>query len=122
MRSFFILYSCKYNQIVGFKRSLVPFFIEKITPLAKEIVTGYCFCMNLNELDDDDLVNLYPRLLEELKNRGIIRTNNLVGELGEYIASMHYKNNSNFPQIQLNLKSDVTLKTFRVDTLSIVSQ
>jgi len=70
--------------------------------------------MNLENLTEEELINLYPMLLKELKNRKIIRTNNLVGELGEYIAANIYKKNSLLPQLQLNLKS-----TKNIDATSI---
>lgn len=47
--------------------------------------------MNVENLEDDELISLYPKLLKELKRREIIRTNNLVGELGENIAISVYK-------------------------------
>ena len=47
--------------------------------------------MNLEDLENDELIILYPKLLQELKRREIIRTNNLIGELGEFIAASEYK-------------------------------
>ena len=70
--------------------------------------------MNLEDLENDELISLYPKLLKELKRRKIIRTNNLIGELGEFIAASEYKKNSLLPQLQLNLKS-----TKNVDAISI---
>ena len=60
--------------------------------------------MELKNLDDTELVNLYPQILRELKERNIIRTNNLTGELGEYFAEKLYKENAHLSTIQLNLK------------------
>ena len=70
--------------------------------------------MDLKNLDDEQLINLYPELLKELKSRNIIRTNNLVGELGEYIAFNHYKKDPSLPILQLNLKS-----TKNIDAVSV---
>ena len=70
--------------------------------------------MNLEDLENDELISLYPKLLKQLKRREIIRTNNLIGELGEFIAASEYKKNSQLPQLQLNLKS-----TKNVDAISI---
>ena len=39
----------------------------------------------LFQLSDAELIDLYPSILKELKSRGIIRTNNLIGELGEHL-------------------------------------
>ena len=61
--------------------------------------------MKLEKLNDDELIDLYPKLLDQLKTRGIIRTKNIIGELGEYIAKREYKNNPKLPELQLNLSS-----------------
>ena len=57
------------------------------------------------DLSDIELIELYPKLLQELKTRGIIRTNNLIGELGEYLAANTYLKNPKLPNLQLNIKS-----------------
>lgn len=59
----------------------------------------------LSSLTDKELIDLYPSILKELKSRGIIRTNNLIGELGEYLAANAYQKNPKLPNLQLNLKS-----------------
>ena len=59
----------------------------------------------LSKLTDKELIDLYPSILKELKSRGIIRTNNLIGELGEYLAANAYQKNPKLPNLQLNLKS-----------------
>ena len=59
----------------------------------------------LSDISDFELIDLYPSILQELKHRGIIRTNNLVGELGEYLAANAYQKNPKLPKLQLNLKS-----------------
>lgn len=59
----------------------------------------------LSDLTDKELIDLYPSILKELKSRGIIRTNNLIGELGEYLAANAYQKNPKLPNLQLNLKS-----------------
>jgi hypothetical protein len=61
--------------------------------------------VGLSHLSDFELIELYPSILQELKVRGIIRTNNLVGELGEYLAAISYQQNPKLPNLQLNLKS-----------------
>ena len=70
--------------------------------------------MKLEKLNDDELIDLYPKLLDQLKTRGIIRTKNIIGELGEYIAKREYKNNPKLPELQLNLSS-----TKNIDATSI---
>jgi len=61
--------------------------------------------MDISSLSDKEVIELYPTILGELKKRGIIRTNNLIGELGEYFVADIYKRTSSLPQLQLNLKS-----------------
>jgi len=61
--------------------------------------------ISLSEITDSELIDLYPSILKELKARGIIRTNNLIGELGEHLAANAYNSNPKLPKLQLNLKS-----------------
>ena len=70
--------------------------------------------MNLDKLNDDELIDLYPKLLDQLKIRGIIRTKNIIGQFGEYFARREYKNNPKLPELQLNLSS-----TKNIDATSI---
>lgn len=56
--------------------------------------------MNLEELKNDELINLYSNCIKELKNREIIRTKNITGELGEYIAVDFYNKTPNLPNLQ----------------------
>ena len=50
--------------------------------------------VNTTNLSISELIQLYSDILEELKSREVIRTNNLVGDLGEYIAVEHFNNNN----------------------------
>ena len=61
--------------------------------------------MDLTKLSDNEVIELYPRILNELKSREIIRTNNLIGELGEYFVASIYRKTPSLPNLQLNLKS-----------------
>ena len=56
--------------------------------------------MTLSGLSDQEIISLYSELITELKNRSIIRTKNLLGDLGEYLAIHHYSKNPNFPNLQ----------------------
>ena len=58
--------------------------------------------LNLSLFSDSDLIGVYSHLLQELKSRGIIRTNNVVAELGEYIAIEHYKKPLDLPTLSLS--------------------
>ena len=46
--------------------------------------------MDFKKLSDEDVISFYPKILKELKDRDIIRTNNLVGDLGEYWTRKKY--------------------------------
>ena len=50
--------------------------------------------MDLTQITDSELVQLYPALLRELKTREIIRTRNLVGELGKFIVKQTFNRNN----------------------------
>ncbi len=52
------------------------------------------------EMDDYDLVEVYGKWLNELKSRRMIRTNNVVGELGEYLAIKYYQDTAGLPKLQ----------------------
>ena len=68
----------------------------------------------IKKLNDDELIQLYPALIKELKDRKIIRTNNIVGDLGEYFSVKIFNENSNLPKLQMAPTS-----TENVDALSI---
>ncbi|HFK1440219.1 hypothetical protein H0177_10685 [Bacillus cereus] len=54
----------------------------------------------LKAMNDYNLISIYGVWLEELKARGMIRTNNVIGELGEYLAIKYYKENPKLPKLQ----------------------
>lgn len=56
--------------------------------------------VNLEELTTDELIDLYPRILKELNKRDVIRTKNIVGEIGEYLAIKYYCSHSDLPKLQ----------------------
>ncbi len=56
--------------------------------------------MELSKLDAFELIKTYGLLIEELKNREIIRTKNIIGDLGEYIAIDFYNRNTNLPKLE----------------------
>jgi len=68
----------------------------------------------LKQLNDEELISLYPSFLEQLKKRNIIETNNLVGELGEYYAISTYNNAKGLSKLQKAPPS-----TKNVDAMSI---
>lgn len=54
---------------------------------------------NLKELSDKNLISLYSDVTKELKNKGIVRTKNILGDLGETLAIRHYCDNPNYPNL-----------------------
>jgi hypothetical protein len=56
--------------------------------------------INIKKLNTEQLLELYSRLLDELKQRNIIRSNNLVGEIGEYFAINCYTKQKGRPNLQ----------------------
>lgn len=56
---------------------------------------------DLKKLKDNDVISLYSEIVKELKKRNIIRTKNVLGELGEYLAIQHYNNTPGLPKLQV---------------------
>ena len=67
--------------------------------------------IDLKNIKDEDLIQLYPDLISELKQRGIIRTNNIVGELVKYFAVKVFNDNSNLPKMHKALASTENIDT-----------
>lgn len=68
----------------------------------------------IENLSTDDVIRVISIVIEELKKRNIIRTNNLVGEIGEYKAIEFYNNYPSLP----NLKA-VDVGTKCVDAINM---
>ena len=56
--------------------------------------------INLSSLSHADVIEYYSQIIKELKRREIIRTKNITGELGEYIAVDYYTKTPNLPNLQ----------------------
>lgn len=56
--------------------------------------------VDLSKEPDSKIISIYSFAIKELKRRGIIRTKNITGELGEYIVLEHYNSNSTLPNLQ----------------------
>ena len=56
--------------------------------------------MNIEDLNNSELIENYSKILGLLKKRGVIRTKNLIGDLGEYLAIDCYNNNPKLPNLQ----------------------
>lgn len=69
--------------------------------------------MNLSEIEDTKLIHLYGELIAEMKKRKIIRTKNIVGEIGEYLAINYYNKTTGLPKLQ---ESPISTKS--IDAIS----
>ena len=56
--------------------------------------------MHLKELNNKEIINVYSNIISELKERKIIRTKNLLGDLGEFLTIDHYCNTAGLPNLQ----------------------
>lgn len=55
--------------------------------------------MDMMKLSNRDLIELYGNTIKELKTREIIRTKNIVGDLGEYLAIDYYCKTPGLPKL-----------------------
>tara|TARA_B100001057_G_scaffold456226_1_gene503438 strand:- start:372 stop:536 length:165 start_codon:yes stop_codon:yes gene_type:complete len=46
--------------------------------------------MDIISLTTEQLIETYSDIINQLKERGVIRTKNLIGDLGEYLAIEHF--------------------------------
>ena len=63
---------------------------------------------DFNTLKVEELAQLISpnsKAYRELKKRGILRTKNVVGELGEYYAIEFYNSNDNLPELTISENS-----------------
>ena len=56
--------------------------------------------MNIKKLSTVELINAYSKIIETLKERGIIRTKNFIGDIGEYLAIDFFNNSSKKSNLQ----------------------
>ena len=61
--------------------------------------------MNLRYLDNNELISLYGNIVKDLKERNIIRTKNVLGDLGEYLVMRYYNDSKDLPNIYLDKTS-----------------
>lgn len=55
--------------------------------------------MDLSKMNNADIVCLYSDAIKELKQRGILRTNNVIGDLGEYLAIETFSRTPGLPKL-----------------------
>ena len=56
--------------------------------------------MELKKLTTTELIKAYSEIISLLKERNVIRTKNLLGDLGEFLAIEHFYKTSNLPNLQ----------------------
>jgi len=54
----------------------------------------------LENASPTELIKLYSEIIKQLKEKEVIRTNNLVGDLGEYLAIDYYSRTRGLPRLQ----------------------
>ena len=54
----------------------------------------------LEKLNPAELIRLYSEIIKQLKEKEVIRSNNLVGDLGEYLAIDYYSKTRGLPRLQ----------------------
>lgn len=69
--------------------------------------------LNLERLSDVELIDAYIKTIKTLKERGIIQSKNVIGDIGEYLVLSHYNNTPGLPNLQRAPKG-----TKNVDALS----
>lgn len=57
-------------------------------------------CVEFEKFSDREIITCYSKTIQELKKRNIIRTKNITGELGEYIAVDFYRQSPTLPNLQ----------------------
>lgn len=69
---------------------------------------------DFSDLSDEALILFYSKWIKELKKRNLIRTKNIVGEIGEYLAIKYYNKTLGLPKLQATPTS-----TRNVDAISV---
>ena len=52
------------------------------------------------ESQDREIIDAYFKVVKELKDRNIIRSKNVIGDIGEYIVLSHYNSTPGLPNLQ----------------------
>ena len=58
------------------------------------------FNKEMQDITDEEVWKIFASCRKELKNRGLVRTSNIVGERGEFLAIETYRKISNLPKLQ----------------------
>lgn len=76
------------------------------------VLFGLKHLSNLTDLNDSELIFLYGELIMELKNRNIIRTKNVVGDLGERFAIDYYSSSEQLESLTDAPTSEKSIDAF----------
>lgn len=69
---------------------------------------------DFSDVSDEELILFYSKWINELKKRNLIRTKNIVGEIGEYLAIKYYNKTPGLPKLQATPPS-----TRSIDAISV---
>lgn len=81
--------------------------------VSRENTLGVMY-MNLSKLTRSELIALYGDVIQELKKQKVIRSKNVVGDIGEYLAINYYCKTPGLPKLQFAPPS-----TENIDAISI---
>lgn len=57
----------------------------------------------IDKVSTTELIQIYSQILTELKGRNVIRTKNLIGDMGEYLVIDYYNKTPGLPKLTLAL-------------------
>lgn len=83
----------------------------------KRTERGALQSMDFSKYSGIELIELYGQLLERMRHDGLIRSKNVIGDLGEYIVIDHYCKTKGLPKLQFAPPS-----TKNIDAISITGE
>ena len=72
----------------------------------------------IEKLSTEEIIQLYPKILKELKKRGVIRTKNFIGDIGEFLAIEGYNKNPNVPNLERAMQVPKVMMYFTGNKIS----
>ncbi len=82
--------------------------------------------IDIKSITDEELWPWYSLILKELKIRNLVRTKNIIGDRGEFLAAKVYNSTPNEPKLQLVLKGTQNVdaisrngKTYNIKTVTL---
>ena len=70
---------------------------------------------NLEDMSAVELIELYPKILEQLKKKDVIRSKNLIGDIGEYLVISHYCKTAGLSNLQRAPPSTMNIDAISAD-------